>query len=313
MQKDETMTDKNVWQEITLEVRGMTCESCATHVEKALRSVPGVDEARVPGWQSGRAMVRSSGDVTGEALATAVQQAGYRATVRERWATEPASPESGGTSQDFDLMVIGGGSAAFAAAIRGAELGKRVAMVEAGTIGGTCVNVGCVPSKTIIRAAEHHYRTGNHPFRGAVRLDAPGDWGVVILQKEELVEELRQAKYVDVLAAYPDTTYLRGRAKLLGDNRVEVTPVDQTNGAQPEVYRPGKIVIATGAYPWAAPISGLDQVDYLDSTSAMDVTERPASLIVIGGNAVGLELAQSYARFGTKVTVLEALPNITQI
>lgn len=304
------MTDKNVWQEITLEVRGMTCESCATHVEKALRSVPGVDEARVPGWQSGRAMVRSSGDVTGEALATAVQQAGYRATVRERWATEPASPESGGTSQDFDLMVIGGGSAAFAAAIRGAELGKRVAMVEAGTIGGTCVNVGCVPSKTVIRAAELHHRAGHHPFRGAVRVSAAGDWGAVIGQKDELVEELRQARYVDVLAAYPEITYIQGWAKLLGQNRVEVTPVGDTNGTSPSVYTPGRIIIATGAHPWAPPILGLEEAGYLDSTSALDLVERPASLIVVGANAVGLELAQAYARFGTKVTVLEVLPRI---
>lgn len=302
------MTTETV-QHITLDVRGMTCDSCAVHVTKALKSVPGVSEVDVPSWQSAQATLKASSDVPSEALVTAVKEAGYRATVKARRELQPTSQDGDSAAQDYDLMVIGGGSAGFAAAIKGAELGKRVALVEASTIGGTCVNVGCVPSKTIIRAAELHHRAGHHPFQGAVRLSAAGDWGAVITQKDELVTTLRQAKYIDVLAAYPDITYLQGRAKLLGDNRVEIAPVG--NNATPTVYTPGKIIIATGAKPWTPPIPGLEEAGYLDSTSALDLTERPASMLVVGANAVGLELAQAYARFGTKVTVLEVMPVIT--
>ncbi|HEC22868.1 MAG TPA: mercury(II) reductase [Chloroflexi bacterium] len=297
-------------EKITLEVRGMTCDSCAEHVEKALRSVPGVREAHVPGWQSGRAEVQASSEVPAEALTDAVRQAGYQASVKERRGAQPEEPHDSGSPSDFDLMVIGGGSAGFAAAIRGAELGKRVALVEAGTIGGTCVNVGCVPSKTIIRAAELQHRAGHHPFRGVVRFSAAGDWGAVIAQKDDLVGELRRAKYVDVLATYPEISYIRGRARLLGENRVEVTPVEDGDSTGPVIYTPGRIIIATGAHPWVPPIAGLEEAGYLDSTAALSLTDRPATMIVVGANAVGLELAQVYARFGTKVTVLEVMPRI---
>jgi len=207
----------------------------------------------------------------------------------------------GMTCRDFDLMVIGGGSAGFAAAIKGAELGARVALVEAGTIGGTCVNVGCVPSKTLIRSVELYHLAGQHRFRGVHTAPGRISWPEVIAHKDELVAELRQARYVDVLAAYPEITYIQGRARLTGGNGVAIDD-------QP--YAPGKIIVATGAKPWAAPIPGLDQVPYLDSTSALNLKELPKSMIVLGANAVGLELAQVYARAGTYVTVLEVLPRI---
>lgn len=296
-------------QEITLDVQGMTCASCAMHVTKALQLIPGVKDVDVPDWKAAQATIQASSDVSGEALVNAVQDAGYRASMKRRRDLNPASPGNDGEAVDFDLMVIGGGSAGFAAAIRGAELGKRVALVEAGTIGGTCVNVGCVPSKTIIRAAELHHRAGHHPFSGVARASAAGDWSAVVAQKDELVGELRQAKYVDVLAAYPNVTYIQGWARLLGENRVEISPAG--NGSGPTVYTPGKIIITTGARPWVPPIPGLKEAGYLDSTAALALTERPASMIVVGANAVGLELAQVYARFGTQITVLEVMPAIT--
>src|SRR3990172_7741974 len=112
---------------------------------------------------------------------------------------------------------------------------------------------------------------------------------------------MRQTKYNDVLAAYPEITLIRGRARLTGQNGVEIDG---------KPYTPGKIVIATGAKPWAPPIPGLTDVLSLDSTSALDLKELPKSMIVLGANAVGLELAQVYARAGTYVTVLEVLPRI---
>ena len=303
MSKDEGL------QEITLDVRGMTCDSCARHVTKALHLIPGVKDVDVPGWQSAQATVRAGDDVSNEALISAIEDAGYRASVKQRRELTPATPTGNGDAPEFDLMVIGGGSAGFAAAIKGVELGKRVALVEAGTIGGTCVNVGCVPSKTLLRAAELYHRAGHHPFKGVPRVTAAGNWDTVVAQKDELVNQLRQTKYVDVLAAYPDITYIQGWARLLGDNRVEITPLD--NGVAPSIYAPGKVVIATGARAWAPPIPGLQQAGYLTSTTALELEERPASMIVVGANAVGLELAQVYARFGTQITVLEVMPTVT--
>jgi len=305
-------------EKLELSVRGMTCDSCATHVTQALKSVPGVKEANVPGWQSGLATVIAKGDVKTEALTAAVREAGYSATVCTRQSSlsslrseegKEVARNSGNSRNLFDLMVIGGGSAGFAAAIKGAELGFKVALVEAGTIGGTCVNVGCVPSKTLIRSVELYHLAGQHRFRGVYTVPGRIDWPQVIAHKDELVNELRQTKYTDVLAAYPEITYIQGRARLTGKNGVEIDPATP-GGAGGKRYTPGKIIIATGAKPWAPPIPGLNEVPYLDSTSALDLKELPRSMIVLGANAVGLELAQAYARAGTYVTVLEVLPRI---
>ena len=292
--------------QIELDVRGMTCDSCAIHVEEALKSVEGVTEAEVPGWKSGQATVRVEVGVTAEALSAAVQGAGYSATVQTRPPVGGPVPGDG-KGGDYNLMVSGGGSAGFAAAIKGAELGYNVALVEAGTIGGTCVNIGCVPSKTLIRAMETYHGAGQGRFRGVHTATGGLNWPQVITHKDELVVEMRQAKYVDVLAAYPEVIYIQGYARLTGKNGLE-------NDGRP--YTADKIVIAIGASPWAPPIPGLASGPesgfraYLDSTSALDLKELPKSMIVLGANAVGLELAQIYARAGTYVTVLELLPRI---
>jgi mercuric reductase len=279
----------------------MTCDSCAEHVQKALSSVAGVKEVHVPDWKSARATVVAEDGVDSQALASAVREAGYTATVKARKPVGGAPPRGNGRGEGFDLMVIGAGSAGFAAAIKAAELGHRVALVGEGPIGGTCVNVGCVPSKNLIRAVETYHLAGQQRFRGVDTSPGQLSWPEVIDQKDELVSELRQAKYIDVLEAYPDITYIQGRARLTGGNGVAV------NG---ETYSPGKILISTGASPWAPPIPGLAESDPLDSTAALDLRELPESMIVLGANAVGLELAQIYARAGTHVTVLEVLPRI---
>lgn len=299
--------------ELELMVRGMTCDSCALHVERALKKVLGVRKVEVPGWQSGRARVFIEPDVDTQALIEAVRLAGYTAAVEtqqplgEHAVTQVRASKSR-ADDHFDLMIIGGGSAGFAAAIKAAELGARTALVEASTIGGTCVNVGCVPSKTLIRAMEQYYLAGQSRFRGVHTLPGMLNWAQVIADKDRLVEEMRQSKYVDVLAAYPEISYIKGRAHLTGENRVEVDG---------KSFRPGKIIIATGAQPWAPSIPGLTggasydaTLPYLTSTTAMELKELPRSLIVLGANAVGLELAQTFARAGVHVTLLELLPRI---
>src|SRR5574341_1550611 len=144
--------------QVWLEVGGMTCDGCARHVTKALQGVAGVESAQVPTWQAGRATVVAEAGTEDATLVQAIEEAGYRAQVRERRGIEGERAFAAEAKADYDLMVIGGGSAGFAAAIKGAELGAKVALVEAGTIGGTCVNIGCVPSNTPIKAANLWYR-----------------------------------------------------------------------------------------------------------------------------------------------------------
>src|SRR5579885_1840195 len=192
-------------------------------------------------------------------------------------------PESKG--RDYDLITIGGGSAAFAAAIKAAELGARVAIVEEGTIGGTCVNIGCVPSKTLIKAAELCYHSAYPQFEGLTACPPPSDWQRVVQQKDELVAALRQEKYVHVAGLYPNITIFKGEAKFAGRRQVIL------NG---ETYSPGKIVIATGSLPWAPPIPGLQEAGYIDSTQALSLSELPDSLIIIGAGSIGLRICPTF-------------------
>lgn len=202
-----------------------------------------------------------------------------------------------------DLIVLGGGSAAFAAAIKAAEMGKSVALVEGGTIGGTCVNVGCVPSKALIAASSAWHNAGHHPFQGVDTQAQHVEFGTVFKAKEALVEELRQAKYVDVLSAYPLVRWVKGMGRLRSASPIQVEAVG-------DVIEADRLVVATGAHAWVPPIPGLDGTPYWTSTEALAAKALPESLIVLGGSAVGLELAQFYARLGTKVTILEVLDRI---
>lgn len=200
-----------------------------------------------------------------------------------------------GNGNGYDLAVIGAGSAGFSAAIAAAEQGANVALIGHGTIGGTCVNVGCVPSKALIRAMESVHQAG-----AAVRFDgirAEGgmtDWAALVAQKDDLVTGLRQAKYADLLPAYKNIAYLQGAARL-ADGGVAV------NGS---LVRAPKVVIATGTRPGVPAIPGLESIDYLTSTTALDLKDLPKSLIVVGGGFVGVELAQVFARAGVTVTIV---------
>lgn len=202
---------------------------------------------------------------------------------------------------ELDLLIIGAGSSGFAAAIRASELGARVALVERGALGGTCVNVGCVPSKTLIRAAEAHHHAGHSKFAGIRTKSESPDFRTIIEQKDKLVAELQQTKYWDVLAAYPNIVLIRGEARFRSDGAVEVDG---------QAVRTRRVLLSMGASPWAPPIPGLSDTPFLTSTTLLELEELPKHLITIGGGAVGLELAQTFARLGSRVTVLEVLPRI---
>ena len=195
----------------------------------------------------------------------------------------------------YDLAVIGAGSAGFSAAITAAEQGANVALIGHGLIGGTCVNVGCVPSKTMIRATEalHGARAASR-FPGLAGEAHVTDWRALIAAKNDLVGTLRQTKYVDLLPEYDGITYLDGAARL---NGAGVIVNDSPVAA-------GKIIIATGASPAIPNIPGIESIPYLTSTTALELESQPRSLVVIGGGYIGCELAQMFARTGTSVTLV---------
>jgi mercuric reductase len=194
-----------------------------------------------------------------------------------------------------DLVVIGAGSAGFSAAIRAGELGAKVVLIGHGTIGGTCVNIGCVPSKTLIRAAEavHHARAASR-FAGITGTAALTDWPALVAQKDDLVRDLRAAKYESLLPRYDHIRAVAGAARF--------TPRGVEVGD--EVFPSERVVIATGAAPATPAIPGLASVPYLTSTTALSLPALPKSLLVIGGGVIGCELGQMFARFGVRVTIV---------
>ena len=195
----------------------------------------------------------------------------------------------------YDLAVIGAGSAGFSAAITAAGQGKNVALIGHGTIGGTCVNVGCVPSKTMIRAAEalHHANAASR-FAGITGAAGIADWNALVEQKDSLVDDLRQAKYIDLLPSYNGVAYLEGRAALTPDG----VSVDGN------AVKADKIILTMGSSAAVPDIPGMEDVSYLTSTTALELKQLPQSLLVMGGGYIGCELAQMFARSGVAVTLV---------
>jgi mercuric reductase len=196
----------------------------------------------------------------------------------------------------YDLLIIGGGSAAFAAALKAAGLGgKRIGIIEYGPIGGTCVNRGCIPSKSLLRAGEIFYHGTRSGYKG-INLKGKIDLPEIIRQKDTLVRELRKKKYLDILKAIPQIELIRGRAEFIAPDEVKVG--QKQIGAE-------KFIIATGARPAVPDIPGIEKVPYLTSTTAMNLTRLPKSITIIGGRFTALEFAQIFRRFGSGVTVLQ--------
>jgi len=197
----------------------------------------------------------------------------------------------------FDLIIIGGGAGAFAAAIRANELKAKTAIINAGLpLGGTCVNVGCVPSKTLLWAGEIVHRAKHHGIPG-VDLEVKNfDFQKVVQDELSLVEKLRQEKYEKVLKNLEYVTAVEGKAKFVSQNEVEVNNEKMTAD---------KFIIATGSTANVPLIEGIRDVGFVTHIEALKLNRQPKELIVIGAGPVGLEFAQMFARFGTKVTVLQ--------
>ena len=282
-----------------MRIEGMTCAHCEKTVTEALTAAGA--RRGVADWRRGEARFdpAAAGD---RELAAAVEAAGYRVrsieeVVEEGHGVEPLAGEGSGS---YDLVVLGSGSAAFAAAITATEAGARVALMEANAVGGTCVNVGCIPSKAMLAPAEAYHRAGHPPFPGVATRAEGVDLGALVDAKAELVERLRAEKYLDLAEDY-GFTVCRGWAEFADG---------ETISCAGERITASRFVVATGASPAAPPIPGLAEAGYLTSTTALELREPPRELVVIGANAIGLEMGQLFLHLGSRVTFLELAPRI---
>lgn len=291
---------------IKLEIKGMTCDHCAKTIEKKLEGSDGLKSKRVSYPEQSGVFTFDNEKLTKEKIIEKINSTGHYKVVGEVAdnnnghnpnINEGSDIKIDSVNSDYNLIIIGGGSAAFSAAIKASEMGKKVLMMNDGLpIGGTCVNVGCIPSKTLIRTAEQLH-IANHPNFTSIK---PGksviDFKEVMRQKTELVEDLRQKKYVDVIGDDPNVTVLKGRAKLIDKNKVKV------NG---ETKTAEVILIATGSTTFIPDIPGLEEAGYYVNDTLYELKELPEHIIVLGGRYIALENAQMFARLGSKVTVLQ--------
>ncbi len=201
------------------------------------------------------------------------------------------------TMKNFDLIIIGGGAGAFAAAIRANELKVKTAIINAGLpLGGTCVNVGCLPSKILLHAGEILYMAKNHNVGGIELEIKKFDFDKVVKDEIAMVEMSRKDKYEKVLTNLEHVTFIEGYAKFTEEKEVEV------NG---EKLSAEKFVIATGSIANIPPIENIKEVGFITHIEALQLKKQPKELVIIGAGPVGLEFAQMYSRFGTKVTILQ--------
>lgn len=202
------------------------------------------------------------------------------------------------TEQQFDLVILGSGSTAFAAALRAQELGKTSVMTEERTIGGTCVNRGCLPSKNLIEASKIIHDSRHPRYPGLEPCEMKFNFGELVAQKDEVIRVYREKKYDSLVGG--QFSIEEGHAEFVDAHMLQVGN---------KRLRGEKILIATGSRPVVPPIEGLENVPYLTSDllthgEATELRELPPSLLIIGGGYIALELAQMFRRFGSEVTIL---------
>jgi dihydrolipoamide dehydrogenase len=204
----------------------------------------------------------------------------------------------------YDVVIIGAGPGGYVAAIRAGQLGASVAVVESTYIGGVCLNVGCIPSKALLRSAEV-YETLQNAKQFGIKVDgtiAP-DWPAIQKRKGQIVKRLTTG--VGGLLKKAKATVYEGRGRLVDAHTVEVEGQD---GAQR--IGAGKVILATGARPVYLPLPGFDLPGVLDSTGALALETLPEQLLIVGGGVIGCEFAGIFAAFGVKVTVVEMLDRL---
>lgn len=199
--------------------------------------------------------------------------------------------------KQYDLIILGGGAAGFAAAMKANELKTKTLMVNNNLVGlgGTCLNVGCLPTKHLLHIGEIIHMIKENNFNG-LNPSVSFDFRTLIEEKNKLIDKYRHEKYEKVLSILSHVEFIEGNAKFVSDSQIQVNN---------DTYEANKFIIATGSSSQILPIKGIDQVDYLTNIEALQLTDLPKSMIVLGGRALALEFAQMFSRLGTKVTLLQ--------
>ncbi|MCA4756033.1 mercury(II) reductase [Mycolicibacterium fortuitum] len=277
-------------------VQGMTCSGCEKHVATALENIGAVNIGA--SYHRNEATFELPDDVGIDTAQKAINEAKYQSGDAEVIEAHdaPVLNDEG----DYDFLIIGSGGAAFSAAIQAVEYGVKVAIIERGTVGGTCVNVGCVPSKTLLRAGEINHIAKSNPFLGLTTSAGTVDLEKLVEQKNELVAEMREQKYEHLISEY-GFELLRGEAKFFDEKTIEV-------GGQR--FTAKRFLIATGASPSIPDIPGLADVKYLTSTSLLELKQLPKTLAVIGSGYIAMELGQLFHNLGSEVTLLQRSPHV---
>jgi len=278
-----------------IKITGMTCDHCATSAQDALNALPGVTAS--VSFSESLAHVQSQDEVDSVQLVKAIESKGYGAT----FIKHDDSVNKGGSNRRLHIAIVGTGSGAFAAAIKAVEQGATVTIIEGGdVIGGTCVNIGCVPSKLLIRGASIAHLQGHHVVEG-LTLNTPAiDRKKMVAQQQDLVEKLRYDKYESILENNHDINLLRGMARFKDANTLTITKED---GSEKNIHA-DRILLAVGASPSIPEITGLKDTPYWTSTDALIAEQIPQHLIILGASVVALELAQAFRHLGAEVTVL---------
>ncbi len=214
-------------------------------------------------------------------------------------------------SDKFDVIVIGGGPAGYHAAIRAAQLGLKTAVVDAfagkdgkAALGGTCLNVGCIPSKALLDSSKQFFNLShNLPAHGISVENAKVDMATFIGRKDKIVKQFTGG--VDQLFKANKITSFFGKGKLLKGNQVEIT----SNDGAKQTIAATNVILASGSVPIELPFAKFDGKHIIDNAGALDITEVPKRLGVIGAGVIGLELGSVWNRLGAQVTIIEALPD----
>ncbi len=209
--------------------------------------------------------------------------------------------------RSYDLVVIGGGPGGYTAAIRAAQLGMKTAIVERDRLGGICLNWGCIPTKALLKNAEVLLTMKNAATWGISYDNLRVDFGKIIQRSRGIADRI--SKGVEFLMKKNKIEHLHGEARLAAPGRVDVaaegTPADRLSAKH--------VILATGARPRTIPGVALDRKKVITSTEAMSLTKQPATLIILGAGAIGIEFAYFYNALGTRVTVVEMMPGILPI
>ncbi len=295
---------------IDIEVNGMTCEHCVAKINKYIGSVSGVQSIDTVLTEN-KSHIVTDNNLHIKTIISSILSAGYApgayeiSDIGDPGTNNDKIPHKNAlsaSSYDFDLIILGGGSAAFSSAIYAAEKNLRVCVIENRVIGGTCLNRGCVPSKHLIEAARIFHEPLCNKYKGIDVKQKSIDIKSLVKEKDILLTTLRQIKYYNVLEGYPQIKFINGTGKFISKNRIEIMPVNTTE--QPYTVSSEKFIIATGSKSRIMNISGLEDTGYITNDELLNIKYIPKTLLIQGTRALALEFAQMFSRFGSRVVMV---------